>query len=106
VPEPLWNPRLLLPSGSFLACPDAYVPTEGVAVEVDSKEFHFAAADWERTMRRHGDVTAQGVVVLHFPPSRIAREGAAVMATIAAAIRAQSGRQAPAVRLEGPTAYG
>jgi len=33
----------------FLAMPDAWWPAAGVAVEVDSREWHLSPADWERT---------------------------------------------------------
>lgn len=38
---PLWNARLHTPDGTFLAGPDAYWPDEGVALEIDSAEYHY-----------------------------------------------------------------
>jgi hypothetical protein len=46
LPEPLWNPRLTL-DGDFLSVPDAYWQQEGVMLEVDSREHHWAVAAWE-----------------------------------------------------------
>ena len=36
--QPLYNPKLYLPGGLFLAQPDAWWPDHGVAAEVDSRE--------------------------------------------------------------------
>jgi very-short-patch-repair endonuclease len=70
LPEPLYNPRLYV-GDEFLASPDAWWPRFGVAVEVDSKAWHLSPADWERTLERHARMTAQGILVLHFPPARL-----------------------------------
>ena len=52
LPAPLWNPRLFTNSGQFIACPDAYWGEAGLAVEVESREFHFEVAAWNRTLAR------------------------------------------------------
>ena len=95
LPVPLWNPDLLGSDGQFIARPDAYLPEVGLAVEVESKEFHFAAADWEHTMRRQGRMTAVGITVLQYPPSRLRREPEHVVAEIAATYRTLLGRRGP-----------
>ena len=51
-PTCVFNPRLYLPDGRFLACPDVY-DASGVCLEVDSREHHFGVESWEATMRRH-----------------------------------------------------
>jgi hypothetical protein len=56
LPMPLFNPKLYLPNGTFIARPDAWWPEASVAVEVDSKRWHFQADDWENTMDRHSDL--------------------------------------------------
>jgi len=45
LPQPLYNPKLYLPGGAFLAQPDAWWPDYGVAAEVDSREWHLSPAD-------------------------------------------------------------
>jgi hypothetical protein len=70
LPEPLYNSRLYI-GAEFLASPDAWWPDFGVAVEVDSKAWHLSPADWERTLARHARMTAEGILVLHFPPGRL-----------------------------------
>lgn len=40
-----------------------------VALEIDSREFHFSEHDWQQTMARHNALTAAGLTVLHYAPS-------------------------------------
>ncbi|MGH3248174.1 MAG: hypothetical protein ACRDOI_18520 [Trebonia sp.] len=42
LPMPLFNPSLYLPNGTFIACPDAWWPEAGVAIEIDSKRWHLS----------------------------------------------------------------
>jgi hypothetical protein len=99
LPMPLLNPRLLA-GGEFLAIPDTYWPGAGVAAEVDSREYHFAASDWERTLARHARMSACGIIVLHYPPSRIRTAGREVVAEIRAALEASRGRRLPQVQVQ------
>jgi len=70
LPTPLYNPRLFVGS-EFLASPDAWWPEAGVAAEVDSKAWHLKPSDWEKTLARHDRMTAQGILALRFPPTRL-----------------------------------
>lgn len=92
LPRPFYNPTLLLGT-AFLAKPDAWWPDAGVAVEVDSKEWHLLPADWEATMARHDRMAAAGINVVHLSPARIREKPAEVRATIAGALR--TGRPLP-----------
>ncbi len=71
LPMPLFNPRLYLPNGTFIASPDAWWPDAGVAIEVDSRQWHLAPDDWERTMVRHSDLGQYGIVTLHVTPHQL-----------------------------------
>ena len=71
VPLPLFNARLYRPNGDFLACPDAWWPEAGVAIEIDSRQWHMAPDDWERTMSRHSDLGQYGIVTLHVTPRQL-----------------------------------
>lgn len=95
LPQPLYNPRLYLPGGVFLAQPDAWWPDYGVAAEVDSREWHLSPADWENTMTRHARMSGAGIVVLHFSPRQQRDQPGEVIGTIASALHA--GRPLPAV---------
>jgi len=94
LPEPLYNARLYV-GGQLLAEPDAWWKDFGVAAEVDSRQWHLSPADWEATLARHARMTAQGILVLHFPPSRIRTDGQQVAAEITAALASSRGRELP-----------
>jgi len=91
LPEPMYNPRLYV-GDVFLAKPDAWWPQAGVAAEVDSREWHLSPAAWQRTMARHSRMSAHGIIVLHFPPSRIKSDPAGITAELRSALTACSGR--------------
>src|SRR5215813_1287628 len=97
LPLPLFNPRLYV-GNEFLARPDAWWPDIGVAVEVDSREWHLSPESWERTMRRHDLMTAAGILVLHFTPRQIREEPDQVIATIRAALASRRGTTVPLIR--------
>jgi very-short-patch-repair endonuclease len=96
LPVPLLNPRLYM-GGKFLASPDAWWPDAGVAVEVDSRQWHLAPAEWEETMARHARMSSRGIIVLHYSPRRIRSEGTQVAAEIRAALAAGRSRSLPPV---------
>ena len=85
LPVPLFNPQLFW-NGTFLACPDAWWPAAGVAVEVDSKEFHLLPEDWERTMTRHRRMIAAGINVMHLSPGQLRSQPQKIAAEIASAL--------------------
>ncbi|WP_433506004.1 hypothetical protein ACQP04_05665 [Pseudonocardia halophobica] len=68
LPEPMWNPVLRAVGGELLPRPDAWFDDVALAWEIDSVEFHFDAADYERTVSRHSLMTAHGIVVVHTVP--------------------------------------
>jgi hypothetical protein len=81
LPPPLYNPRLFI-GQAFLAMPDCWWPDAGVAAEVDSREWHLSPRDWQDTLARHTQMSAQGIVVLHFTPRQIRTDRASVAAAI------------------------
>lgn len=86
----VFNPRLYLPNGRFLACPDVY-DRSGVCLEVDSREHHFSVDSWEATMKRGASMTAGGLAVIHVSPSRFRRETDAVIDEFAHAVDVRRG---------------
>jgi hypothetical protein len=86
LPAPLYNPDLYL-NGKFLARPDAWWPEAGVAVEVDSKEWHLLPGDWERTLQRDRRMIAAGIFVIHVTPSELRTESVQIVEDIAAALK-------------------
>jgi hypothetical protein len=85
LPEPLYNADLYL-DGKFLARPDAWWPHAGVAVEVDSMEWHLLPGDWQQTLRRGRRMTAAGIFVIRVTPGQLREEPQAVLQDIAAAL--------------------
>jgi len=90
LPEPMYNPWLYA-GDTFIAMPDAWWPAAGVAVEIESRQWHLSPADWEQTMARAARMSAHGIAVLHFPPRRLSNESRRVAGEIRAAVEA--GRQ-------------
>ncbi|MFC0439457.1 hypothetical protein [Kutzneria buriramensis] len=79
LPAPAWNVELRDEQGRSLAVVDAWWEDVGLAWEIDSREFHLAPADHERTTRRHSALTAAGVLVVHTVPSRLHKDPAGVL---------------------------
>jgi hypothetical protein len=85
LPQPMLNARLLL-DGELLGIVDAWWPQAGVAVEVDSREWHFEPGAWEATMRRHRRLTAAGIYVIHVTPRQLRTEPDRIVRDIEAAL--------------------
>lgn len=92
LPEPMYNPSLYVGS-EFLGKPDAWWRDEGVAGQVDSKEWHLSPRDWDKTLARHAKMSAHGIIVLHFTPRRLQASPAEVIAELRSAL--EKGRQRP-----------
>jgi len=92
LPMPLFNPRLYLPNRKFIACPDAWWPDAGVAIEVDSRRWHLAPDDWERTMTRHSNLGQYGIVTLHATPHQLRTDPAPFMRKAANAYKVGASR--------------
>jgi hypothetical protein len=84
-----WNAALVTADGTSLPTPDGWLPDAGIALEVDSREYHLSPEQWQRTMRRHNILAAHGVLVLHFTPSEIRNRPANVRRTVESAYRAR-----------------
>lgn len=93
LPAPMFNARLFA-GPEFLATVDAWWPTAGVAAEIDSREWHFAPADWENTVDRHTRLSARGINVLHFTPAQVRRDPRTVVEHIRSALANSPGAPA------------
>jgi hypothetical protein len=87
LPRPSFNATLLL-DGVFLAQPDAWWPEHGVAVEIDSRDWHLLPEHWEQTMARHRRMAAAGINVLHASPRDVRERPTELVVQIEAALRA------------------
>jgi len=77
-----WNPRLVTTGGAALPTPDGWLDDVGIALEVDSREYHLSPDDWERTMARHNLLAQHGALVMHFTPSQIRHAPSEVRRTV------------------------
>ena len=71
LPDGRWNVDLYYETGEWLGRPDAWWEEAGVALEIDSREWHLDPAGWERTMKRHSQMTKRGILVVHVTPKLI-----------------------------------
>ncbi len=86
--RPMYNADLYTLDGIFLGRPDAWFGRAGVAGEVDSREYHMRARDYEETTMRHNRMEAAGIHMLHWLPSTIKAEPGKVIADLRDAIAA------------------
>ncbi len=82
LPAPLFNASIYDGDGTFIARPDAWWPEKGVAVEVDSHEWHLSPHDHTRTLERQRRMAKRGILVLPFTPREIRTQRAEVLAAI------------------------
>ena len=95
---PLFNPSLYDDTGTFIARPDAWWPELGIAVEVDSREWHLSPEDHANTLARGRRMAKYQVVVLRFTPRQIRTKPAEVIKDIKAALEGARGR--PPLKLQ------
>ena len=86
LPRPVFNAQLFDADGIFIATVDAWWQEAGVAAEVDSRAYHLAAADQDRTTGRHDRLAAHGILTLHFPPKRIKTDAPGIVSELQSAI--------------------
>ena len=92
LPMPLFNPWLYDEHGNFVARPDAWWPKLGIAVEVDSREWHTSPEDHAKTLTRGRRMARNQIVVLRFTPRQIRSQPAEVIKDIKAALDGAHGR--------------
>lgn len=92
IPTPLFNPSLYAADGTFIARPDAWWPELGIAIEVDSREWHLSPEDHENTLARGRRMGWHQIVVLRFTPKQIRSQPAMVIKEIRRTLEAAEGR--------------
>jgi hypothetical protein len=85
LPTPLFNASVY-DGDTFVARPDAWWPQLGVAVEVDSHEWHLSPHDHTRTLERQRRMAKCGILMLPFTPREIRTQPATVLAAIREAL--------------------
>ena len=94
LPTPLFNASIY-DGDTFVARPDAWWPQYGVAVEVDSHQWHLSPHDHDRTLERQRRMAKLGILVLPFTPRQIRTEQAEVLAVIRDALGSARDRRVP-----------
>ena len=92
IPMPLFNPALYDAGGKFIARPDAWWPELGIAVEVDSREWHLSPEDHEHTLTRGRRMGRHQIAVLRFTPKQIRSDAATVIEEIRRTLEGAQGR--------------
>jgi very-short-patch-repair endonuclease len=103
LPAPIFNARLYI-GPDLLAVVDAWWPDAGVAVEVDSREWHLSPEDSQRTARRSRGMSAKGIIMLHVTPHQIKTEAEKIVTDIRDAL--ESGRARPPLAIRTLPAAG
>jgi hypothetical protein len=91
LPMPLFNASLYA-GDTFVAKPDAYWPEFGVAVEVDSREWHTSPEDHANTLARRRRMGKYTIIVMPFTPKQIRTAPARVIAEIRDTLDGARGR--------------
>ena len=99
LPKPVFNAQLFDAYGTFIAMVDAWWQDAGVAAEIDSHAYHLSAKDQDRTTKRHDELSALGILPLHFPPGRIKTDAPGIIREIRGAI--EKGLQRPPLAVKG-----
>jgi hypothetical protein len=89
LPPILWNPTLTTLDGHRLPTPDGWIDDVGLALQVDSAEYHARGTGWTDTLDRHNELAKHDVQVLHITPTEIRTVPRKVLATIEQAYRAR-----------------
>ncbi|MBV9206612.1 MAG: hypothetical protein JO037_14750 [Actinobacteria bacterium] len=92
LPMPLFNAMVYNSDGAFIAKPDAWWPQFGVAVEVDSREWHMSPEDHANTLARGRRMARHQIIVIRVTPKQIRTEPGAVLADIRAALEGARSR--------------
>ncbi len=92
LPMPLFNPSLYAADGTFIARPDGWWPELGIAIEVDSQEWHLSPQDHADTLARGRRMARYQIVVLRFTPRQLRSDPATVIRDIKEALEGARGR--------------
>ncbi len=98
-PPSHWNAELFGSAGRYLGRPDAWWDDVGLAWEIDSFDFHFRRAGYQRTVDRNTRYATSGIIVVQTLPSQLLDAPNAVIADLETAWRIAAARPRPDVRL-------
>lgn len=82
LPTPQLNVPIFSSTGQYVGCPDAWFEDVGLALEIDSFEFHFTKSGYANTMKRNTRYVTHGVQVMQILPGQLTKEPHSVIADI------------------------
>ena len=97
LPPALWNHDILTPAGELIGCPDAWFDEEGVALEIDSREWHLDPQGWERTQVKRARFASFGVISIPITPRRMQESPHEMVAEVLATLVSARHRPRPDV---------
>jgi hypothetical protein len=110
VPTPAFGVSLhatdpLHAGGTLIAQTDCWWQHHGIAVQLESREWHLSPDDWERSRARDTRMAEHGIIVLHFTARQISNDPGAVIAAISCALASTASRPPLPVHALPLTAY-
>ena len=100
LPIPYWRVPITTANDSHVATADAWWDEVGLAWEVDSYAFDLSPADATAALRRAARLTANGVLVVHTPPSQLRDEPSVVAELLRNAYDQAAARPRPEVKAQ------
>jgi hypothetical protein len=100
LPIPFWRVPITTANDSHVATADAWWDEVGLAWEVDSYTFDLSPADATAALRRAARLTANGVLVVHTPPTQLRDEPSAVADLLRNAYDQATARPRPKVKAQ------
>jgi hypothetical protein len=88
----VWNQSVLTRDGRLLGTPDAVWVDLGVALEIDSIEFHLGPREYRETLARRARFAAAGVIVVAVVPSQLTDSPDVVVAAVRGALEQGAAR--------------
>ena len=95
LPRPEWNVLLRTPAGRMIASPDAYWAELGVALEIDSLEWHLSPEQYQRTQARQRGMARFGIVVVPVTPGAIGDRPDEFLGELSDTLAQAVGRRSP-----------
>jgi hypothetical protein len=99
VPHMMANVAIVDPHGRLIAVPDVWLDDVGLALEVDSEQYHSVGEGHARTVRRNARYARAGVPAFTVLPADLRTRPGAVIRDVLAARATAAGRPRPDVRV-------
>jgi hypothetical protein len=97
LPNAEWNVAIYDTEGRLLGVTDCWWDDVGMALEIDSLQFHLGPAAYTDTVEKHTRFTAAGITIMHVLPSHLRDRPLAIVQQLRAAHQHASRRPRPDV---------